>query len=385
LFSISDSLTIDVGSPLDEREINHVGKVENPALALEQELYVEGSTVVWSRAGYILKTFDYSSEEQLIRQVLFAWFPINSISDPTAIPAIDTGLTNLDIDYAAEGYLDKKGGFINFNSSVANNENKIDQIQRRTLCIVFQDCIKVHTEDGLNVTIHIPFEIGDVVPLDVGILVSKYYTPEVNKSKKVKSKNVSNLVSMATSSTNTTTTTASTTRPKNELESSVFVTITRPLRGACPVNSKDSPVHSRISVIPEPLTNPQKLLFATTKSSETGRLPVIVTLNIKENKHCIWTYDRRKEKSIPVPPLPTAKRKHSIMSLSSKKKLGKQPSRKRQKLDAIDSPHAQFHEDYISDDDIFYETENDRDIYHELLDPSEISLRLLWKESHGVK
>lgn len=426
LFSMSDTLTMDIGNPLDERKVDHIGKLENPsASVLEQEIYVDGSTVVWSRAGHILKTFDYSKEDQLIRQVLFAWFPINSISDPTTVPAIDSGMTDLYKD-VGEGTWNKS--VINFNSSkqaINDNTNSnnttttsTDHIQRRTLCVVLQDCIKVHNEDGLLITIHIPFEIGEVVPLDVGILVSKYHAPDIMKSsnRKGKGKSMSNLFSMATGGVNGNThpisskfnkyipptTSSNGFSSSSSSSSSVFVTITRPLRGACPVTSKDPPNSSatmatnRISALPEPLTNPQKLLFATTKSSETGRLPVIVTLNIKENKHCIWTYDRRKEKITTTPSTPllsTIKRKASTTVVSnnlSKKKMMKQqqqqPSRKRQKYNAMDSPHAQFHEDYISDEEsFFHETENERDIYHELLDPSEISLRLLWKESHGVK
>lgn len=398
LFSMSDTLTMDIGNPLDERKVDHIGKLENPsASVLEQEIYVDGATVVWSRAGHILKTFDYSEEDQLIQQVLFAWFPINSISDPTTVPAIDSGMTDLYKD-VGEGTWNKS--VINFNSKHNNSTSTTtDHIQRRTLCVVLQDCIKVHNEDGLLITIHIPFEIGEVVPLDVGILVSKYHAPDIMKTnRKGKGKTMSNLFSMATGSGNAHPMSSKFNKyipPTNGFSSSVFVTITRPLRGACPVTSKDPPNSSatmatnRISALPEPLTNPQKLLFATTKSSETGRLPVIVTLNIKENKHCIWTYDRRKEKiNTPSAPLLSIKRKTSttVSNLSKKKMIKQQPSRKRQKYNAMDSPHAQFHEDYISDEEsFFHETENERDIYHELLDPSEISLRLLWKESHGVK
>lgn len=51
----------------------------------------------------------------------------------------------------------------------------------------------------------------------------------------------------------------------------------------------------------------------------------------------------------------------------------------------MDSPHAQFHEDYVSDDEILHENEVDRNVYHELLDPSEITFRLLWRGSFGAK
>jgi hypothetical protein len=446
LFNISDTVTIDAGDRLDERSLDQRGKLDNPAIQLEQEVYVKGSTVVWSRGGYVMKTFDYSAEDQPIQQVLFAWFPVTSTffrSDPTNKPAVDTILNDLGGDkHLVEGYWEKKGpqSIINFNRSVTKDDNEEEEeehqdplkkplgslnipdledndhgLQRRTLCIVFQDCIKIHCEDGSNVTAHIPFEIGDVVPLDMGVLVSRKYVPgKLSKKGKGRSTGMTSLSSVAVNNHHV----PSSTKPKVNFHqshargsvvgssagatggggseiSSFFVTVTHPLRGACPVKSKDVN-NAGISTLPEPLTNPQKLLFATTKVSAKGRLPVIVTLNIKDHKHYIWTYERRKEKNQSVmqqhsttaffPPVTSTKRK-GVHSLPKKRFNNKSMSNrnKQQKTNVMES-YAQFHEDYISDDeDVLHENELEKDIYHELLDPSEISLRLLWTENSNTK
>lgn len=373
LFSISDASTINMGTGFDERKLNHTGKLENPALDLEQEVYVQGSTVVWSRAGCILKAFDYSNENQSIQQVLFAWFPFHSASDPSSKPAADIAAHDLEgDDRIVDRYWQKKGpqSIINYNASGAIIQDTIpfvegNKVQRRTLCIVFQKSIIIHCEDGMSFTSTIPFEIGDVVPLDVGLLVSrKYETSSKNKAKK-----------------------AGSVRSHNQQDSnnSFFVTVTHPLRGACPVKTKEVS-HTGINTLPEKFTSPQKLLFATTKSSETGRLPVIVTLNIREKKHYIWTYDRRKEKSPIIKTSPTNKKRKAAQAFSKKIPKSPIPTRsKKAKNNDLDSPRAQFHEDYISDDEIVHENEVDRDIYHELLDNSEIALRLLWRESFVTK
>ncbi|KAG2233621.1 hypothetical protein INT48_001874 [Thamnidium elegans] len=399
LFSMSDSSTINIDTPLDERKTNCTGKLENPAMELEQEVYVKGSVVVWSRAGCILKTFDYSAEDQLIKDVLFAWFPVNSITDPTNKPAVDIDPHDLEGDSRiVNGYWEKKGpqSIINFKTSGSVSDDMIstedgDQLQRRTLCIVFEDCIKIHCEDGLSITSQIPFEIGNVVPLDIGVLVSRKHVLSSTRLRPRRAggrgREVSASPGLGGSRSNYTNHHY---QPSNPSEvSSFFVTVTHPLRGVCPVKSKKLS-HSDISTLPEQFTSPQKLLFATTKTSETGRLPVIVTLNIKEGKHYIWTYDRRKERKqlprmAPNPMLGKSKLPSSIARRVSKS-IPSTPNRnKKIKLNADDSPHAQFHEDYISDDEIFHENEVDRNVYHELLDPGEITLRLLWRESHGSK
>ncbi|KAL7317427.1 Anaphase-promoting complex subunit 1 [Mucor circinelloides] len=413
LFSVKDNITIDVGDRLDERNLYDTGKLHNPALQLEQEVYVRGSTVVWSRAGCVIKTFDYSAEIQPIQQVLFAWFPVTSAffkNDPTNKPAIDAVLNDFEGDkYLVEGYWDKKGpqSIINLKNAASakdedveeetdpvkqlrplNNipevEEKDGSLQRRTLCIVFQDCIKLHCEDGIHVTAHIPFEIDHVVPLDMGVLVSRKYVPDKwrKSAGRPRSSSITNLASLAAGMKKP---------PSSDDTSSFFVTVTHPLKGACPVKSKDVN-HNGISTLPEPLTSPQRLLFATTKVSDTGRLPVIVTLNIKENRHYIWTYERRKEKNqqaIPAPAnmLPPVKRKpHNNATPAIRKKLksGAPPNisrnSKKQKTGSPSRSHAQFHEDYISDEEVLHENEVEKDIYNEMLDPSEISLRLLWRE-----
>lgn len=449
LFNVSDTVSIDAGDRLDERSLYQRGKLDNPAIQLEQEVYVKGSTVVWSRGGYVMKTFDYSAEDQPIQQVLFAWFPVTSTffkSDPTNKPAVDTILNDLGGDrHLVEGYWEKKGpqSIINFNKSVTKDDNEEEEeehhehlkkpfgslnvpdleekdhgLQRRTLCIVFQDYIKIHCEDGLNSTAHVPFEIGDVVPLDMGVLVSRKYVPgKLWKKGKERSASMTSLSSLAANNRYV----PASTKSKVSFQythtrgaglgpsagtsgggggggseiSSFFVTVTHPLRGACPVKSKDVN-NAGVSTLLEPLTNPQKLLFATTTISAKGRLPVIVTLNIKDHKHYIWTYERRKEKNQPnihqhsatafFPPMTNTKRK-GVHSLPKKRFSNKTVSNrnKKRKTNVIE-PYAQFHEDYISDDeDVLHENELEKDIYHELLDPSEISLRLLWTENSNTK
>ncbi|KAG1077012.1 hypothetical protein G6F42_025134 [Rhizopus arrhizus] len=85
--------------------------------------------------------------------------------------------------------------------------------------------------------------------------------------------------------------------------------------------------------------------------------------------------------------LPPVKRKpHNNATPTMRKKLksGAPPNisrnSKKQKTGSPSRSHAQFHEDYISDEEVLHENEVEKDIYNEMLDPSEISLRLLWRE-----
>ncbi|KAG0849177.1 hypothetical protein G6F17_010998 [Rhizopus arrhizus] len=324
------------------------------ALRLDQEAYVHGRTVVWSRGGYVVKTLDYSLEPQAIQKVLFAQFFVDAFK----VGKQATGTTEEE----------SKGG-----SSDENSQSE----HYKALCVVFKDYIIICREEATSITCHVPFDIGEVVPLDIGLIISRSYVPKLDRKRKAKPALVqSTLMSSKLPRSRLTKT------PGDGFEmTSSFVTITNPLREACPVRSKDM---NRIgaSTLPLPFTDPQKVLFATTSASNSGRLPVIVTLNMNDKRHYVWTYDRRKNKG-KVPN--QTENNPSTRSLALSKKRHKETlpensaAKKRQRM-----LHGVklFQEGYHSDEDTLLEDEVEKAIYNEILDPSEISIRLLWKETH---
>ncbi|KAG1139751.1 hypothetical protein G6F38_009611 [Rhizopus arrhizus] len=324
------------------------------ALRLDQEAYVHGRTVVWSRGGYVVKTLDYSLEPQAIQKVLFAQFFVDAFK----VGKQATGTTE--------------------EESKGDSSDESSQSEHyKALCVVFKDYIIICREEATSITCHVPFDIGEVVPLDIGLIISRSYMPKLDRKRKAKPALVqSTLMSSKLPRSRLTKT------PSDGFEmTSSFVTITNPLREACPVRSKDM---NRIgaSTLPLPFTDPQKVLFATTSASNSGRLPVIVTLNMNDKRHYVWTYDRRKNKG-KVPN--QTENNPSTRSLALSKKRHKETlpensaAKKRQRM-----LHGVklFQEGYHSDEDTLLEDEVEKAIYNEILDPSEISIRLLWKETH---
>lgn len=323
IFSISDALKINIGERLDERYPNQQGAIDNPAISLQQEIFVQDRIVVWSRAGQVLKTFDYSRQDEPIQNVLFAWFPVFAKTDQNQK---DTGLSG-DIIKDNQENEDTKL----FETKQEDQPTQI-QIQRRALCIVFEHVIKIHFEDGFCGTAHTAFEIGQVIPLDEGILINKKYIPD-NKNKK-------------------------STTIKSEPD---FYTVTHPLKGPCPVKILPNLTRS----LPEPITTSHQVLFATTRASESGSLPVIVTLNKKDNRHYIWTYERNSKPKVSTKRKAYGSRRYSIPNSNKKQKTTTKG--------------------YQPDEEMLYENEMKKEIYLELLDTSEISIQMLWKETVNQK
>jgi hypothetical protein len=128
-----------------------------------------------------------------------------------------------------------------------------------------------------------------------------------------------------------------------------FVTITHLLKLPCPVKNKET--------VKANTTKSHAILFATTKNSETGGLPIIITLNAYTKQHFIWTYERRKDNPSLQTSRKTTTEKGKYPKDSFPKNKGGHP-----------------------EDEVLFKYEVERQLYHDLVDPSEITLRLLWKE-----
>lgn len=401
LFDISEAFKINVGDRSDERYPIQTGSIDNPAIHLEQELYVQGNVVVWSRAGCVMKTFDYSMEDQPIQQVLFAWFPVSSKMDSASKQFGDINLDNTggykgsekDVERETkEEYDDEEKPPITKGIRLlyTDEEDQSDQLQRRALCIVFQNFIKVHYENGLVLTSHIPFEIGQIMPLDRGVIVSRKYAigkSVVNKGKHRAGSGI-NLASLAGA--------------RRESETATLYTVTHPYKIPCPVKIGEIMIRTS-SELPNPMMASQELLFSTTKPTEINGPLILVTLNKKEHKHYIWKYSRRKSNNnISLSSthnntlnsyLP-AKRKaeepmvnHRKYSKSMSNPIPDVPN-STENAQSANSPleeHTDNQDDFAAEEDILFENELEREMYYQLLDTSEISLELLWREKHTLK
>ncbi|KAI8375484.1 hypothetical protein BD560DRAFT_392445 [Blakeslea trispora] len=342
LFSVSDAPTLVIGHPLDIQ--SQQGQINNWTRELDQEVYIKNATVVvWSRGTRILKTFDFSQEDQKVHQALFAWFPIPSKQLETKQfnqVNVNDPVRNKQF---VEEYWQNRGP-----RTLLKEEEKqttpMSTVRRRGLCITFLDHIQIHFEDGINFTAYIPFEIDHVVPLDVGLLISKR-----QDTKRSKQKTHHRLLIPSDKSSTCW-----------DISSS-FASITHPLLEASPVKIRRmrSPYTNNT---PSSLsTDPHRLLFATTHMSDKKRLPVIVTLNVQDNKHFIWTYEHRKHQTDPIKGVRKTRPKEEFLSRKRKRSF----------------PHT-THENLDDKPSVLSQLE--REVYHTLLNPSELSLTNVWQE-----
>jgi hypothetical protein len=283
LFSLSDDSTMDIGSrtdvkklPLDNSSIIGDGKtkLDNPAFSLEQEVYVDNSTVIWSKGNHIITSFTYKDQLQSIQQVLFAWFPVKHAfydDDPTRINSVTLDLDPQDPSFEEQ---QQQQQLNESSSSVPVNTNRNTQdtdnngkTLRRGLCIVFQTFIEVHYTNGLSTTIHSPFSINNVAALDCGLLVTRKEPVRVERRSSKKEMHEPSI---------------------SPYENVNFMMVTN-IQLTYPVITTGMETYTNRSgsstLYHQPPTH--TILYASTNPD----LPLVVTFN-SDNKHFIWCFER---------------------------------------------------------------------------------------------
>lgn len=261
--------------PADDRAIEHID--------LEDQLYVDGSTVIWSHDDHIVKSFKYDIEQQPVKLALFAWFPfkvypptdgyptkryspldlwdeddIEEIGDALSVKATPMQFSVLsspvdsrkrvheDISDEGRGDVDDK-----FRGSNGNT------VLRKGLCVVLHDIMKIHFIDGSSYSVLLPFPVRHACALRIGLLL------EGRRDAALDAQNTPVMFAAIVS-------------PVGVLE---------PV--AVPHDSNSSYVLDASQEIST--TKGHELVFAGTPREHSKR-QIVVTYNAQSNTHSIWLY-----------------------------------------------------------------------------------------------
>ncbi|KAI9251753.1 hypothetical protein BDA99DRAFT_487023 [Phascolomyces articulosus] len=372
--------------------------VLNPAMHLEEELYIEGSTVMWSRGGHLVKSFKYEMEKQPVELAIFAWFPFervntNDFTGPV-YAAVDQregdGMDDEDEDdeFNANDNVDLLKKILRQHSNIfsiaASNpppssrlgkrkradhlltkqQEKKDRqkgslrdrtILRKALCIILRDTVKIHFEDGTMYSVHLPFPVQNACSLNVGLLLEPKRGELVTDDHGI-----------------------------------TFISITDPAKEAEWVTKAEDA--NDISLLSFSFDNKpiqpaaHELVFATTVedyATKQQRQQLVITYNDKKCSHSIWLYSDQKDRILPY-----KKRKPAFHnSLPAPKAKGKQRKNLTSPSPMATTPpplsrkdsFVQFHEDFSSDTDQLYGSEAG-DSFTESTDTAGLYLHLLYEE-----
>lgn len=290
------------------------------SMDIEEELYIVGSTLVWSRGGHVIKSFNFDHERQHISTALIGWFPYDEdLSTPESLdvqglpfrqtsqlatapidaqrklaPAVTEGnqtySSPLKRRYTDQGFdltshLDK-GAFHGeqlYSFSYSSKKSKSDLSRpvltlnvscnekrlQKAVCIVLKDIAKIHFESGHTFSVHLPFPVHTGRAMDVGVVLERRQDHrEVKRS--VQGGNAVN---------------------------APFLVLIHPREEPTVLSVTDSisvdweKRELRLVEPISPLTDDNhELKFITTCNNRIDDSPLLVTYHKKEMSHYIWRY-----------------------------------------------------------------------------------------------
>ncbi|KAF9172113.1 Anaphase-promoting complex subunit 1 [Mortierella sp. AD010] len=124
------------------------------------EVTVKGSKVTWTQGGILRKTLDFSSENEVIHQTLFAWFIVNNPTQRT---------TDRERDREQEREEDFEVG-----QSHTTERPRTDwQSRQQALVVILKDTARIYFPSGESYSVHLPFGIHKVWAMDLGLFMER--------------------------------------------------------------------------------------------------------------------------------------------------------------------------------------------------------------------
>lgn len=316
-------------------------RVVNIAFNVEEELYVENSTVVWSRERQIVQSLKYQHEQQLVETAMFAWFPFQvtrkgeqhlqwSYSPVVQWEKPDEGLnasmpsdTLLSV-FSSTPIAGKKRSAPSDTAEISILSDRSQHILRRGLCVILHDTIKIYFSDGLKYFVNLPFPVQNAHALEVGLLLERKRGEVLEDFE-----NLSLL------------------RPPT------FLSITNPLGEPKAVSISDDG-NNRY-----PSWDTAELIFTSMvfDPSSVMQRQLVLLYDSSRNSLAVCLYmDEHQKRQTPKIVTPAKKRPKPTKNTKQAKKNLKSPSIQPAPLTRKDSL-AQFHEDLSSDTDHLYGSE----------------------------
>ncbi|KAL1925795.1 uncharacterized protein VTP21DRAFT_678 [Calcarisporiella thermophila] len=163
---------------LDGRFYNPPGSPSNTASlsmsddGFDEELYIQGSTVVWSQGNTLKKSYSFK-EEQPVMHALFAWFVFD-------VDNKMKGNTQKQFDIEAEVQRKQKlfrnDEYMDIDQdlpSLGRDDNRPERQVERALCVLLVESMKIILPNGEEYTLHLPFLVRRVMALDIGLLLQR--------------------------------------------------------------------------------------------------------------------------------------------------------------------------------------------------------------------
>ncbi|KAI1304580.1 Anaphase-promoting complex subunit 1 [Mortierella claussenii] len=220
------------------------------------EVVVKGSKVTWTQGGVLRKILDFTSENETVRQTLFAWFIVNNPSQKTVDRERDR---ERDEDYDIE----------QLNS--ADNPGADRQGRQQALVIILKDTARIYFPSGESYSVHLPFDVHKVWAMDLGMLLERKPERGEKVSEEIEGSGLPRFYMIMD--------------PFNELQIVTLYRLPKPATTLKSAPEETAPRIRHINGVVGDIFNTCVFLSHLNASDRT-----VITFDLLSNRHRVWRY-----------------------------------------------------------------------------------------------
>ncbi|KAF9961715.1 Anaphase-promoting complex subunit 1 [Mortierella alpina] len=235
------------------------------------EVFVKGAKVTWTQGGVLRKVLDFSSENETIQQTLFAWFIVNK-----------SAYTRPSVDQERENEREDDNDADDFDQQQQSSKSPGAERQgkQQALVIILKETARVYFASGESHSVHLPFEVHRVWPMDLGLLMERRTQPEEDLESNMEGEGLARFYMIMD--------------PFNELQVVTLYRLPQQIEPSASLSQEDTPRIRHLSGTVGNIFNTCVFL-----SHRDIRDRTVVTFDLVLKRHRIWRYASSMPSALP--------------------------------------------------------------------------------------
>ncbi|CAO3574996.1 unnamed protein product [Mortierella alpina] len=253
------------------------GRTSKSPRGYDVEVFVRGSKVTWTQGGVLRKVLDFSSENEIIQQTLFAWFIVNKSTH--AKPRVDQ-------EREDEREEDNDADDFGPQQQASKSPGADRQGKQQALIIILKETARVYFASGESHSVHLPFEVHRVWPMDLGLLMERRTQPDEDLESNMEGEGLARFYMIMD--------------PFNELQVVTLYRLPQQIEPSISLSQEDTPRIRHLSGTVGNIFNTCVFL-----SHRDARDRTVVTFDLVLKRHRIWRYASSMPSALPFSKLHT--------------------------------------------------------------------------------
>ncbi|KAG0307174.1 Anaphase-promoting complex subunit 1 [Dissophora globulifera] len=230
------------------------------------EVFIKGCKVTWTQGGILRKILDFSSENETVRQTLFAWFIVNIASPKSSDRERNQEREREDYD---AGQLHSTA-----------NPGADRQGRQQALVVILTDTARIYFPSGETHSVHLPFTVHKVWAMDLGLLLERRPDPGEGMTEEAVGEFFPRFYMLMD--------------PLNELQIVTLYRLPERIAPVKPLPQEDAPRIRHLNGVMGDIFNTCVFLSGLDANDKTA-----VTFDLLQKRHRVWRYAYNMPSALP--------------------------------------------------------------------------------------